>query len=95
MPEGSAWVRFAGDGLVVEGPCVVTALLWRCDKNDETCEIYDGLDAVSGKLFTELIGDAKMSYSFNLGDGVRFDNGVYVDQTTTNDVITVCFRNVE
>lgn len=92
MPEASGFVRTAGDGCAVEGPCVVTGFVWYCDKNDEQCLIYDGLDAVSGKPFTELIGDGKTTNVIGLGTGVRFDNGVYVDQTTTLDVITVLFR---
>lgn len=92
MPVPSGWVRIAGDGLAVEGACVVTAILWRCDKNNEMCAIYDGLDAVSGKAFATLIGDADSFYPLDLGGGVQFDGGVYVDQTTTLDEVTICFR---
>lgn len=92
MPDPAGWVRVAGDGLVAEGPAVVTHILWRCDKNDEECHIYDGVDAISGKIFTKLIGDANKFYDFPFPSGVTFANGIYVDQTTVNDEITVCFR---
>lgn len=92
MGEPGGFVRIAGDGLVVEGSFVLLGLLWNCDKNDETCALYDGLDAVQGKPFAELIGDGNSFYDIPFGDGVRFDNGLYVDQTTANDVLTVIFR---
>lgn len=95
MPEGAAWVRKAGSGRVVQGRCVLLGFLWRCDKNDEECDVYDGLDATSGRPFTEMIGDGSSFYSFPLGEGIEFAEGIYVDQTTVNDVITVYFRQID
>lgn len=95
MPEPGGFVRVVGDGLVVEGSCVLLAYLWRCDKNNHTCAIYDGLDVTQGKLFAELIGRADTYYPFSFGDGVAFDSGLYVDQTNTDDALTVIFRQVE
>lgn len=91
MPQGKAFAVVKGDGLAVQGPCLLTDLVWRSDKNDDTCAIYDGLDALSGRLFHTLIGDGDTMYTLGFGAGIEFSNGVYVDQTRTDDVITVCF----
>lgn len=92
MPEGAAWVRVSGDGLAVEGPCLLLGILWRCDKNDDECLVYDGLDPTSGKPFTELVGDGDSFYHFDFGDGVEFASGVYIDQTRADDKATIYFR---
>lgn len=95
MPEGKAFAVVKGDGCAVQGPCLVTDILWYCDKNDETCAIYDGLDSASGRRFCTLIGDGKTFRRFGLGAGVLFSNGVYVDQTTVVDEVTICFRPLD
>lgn len=95
MPEASAFVRIAGDGLAAEWPCVVTGFVWRCNNNGDQCLIYDGLDSTSGKVFAKLIGGKDTFYPINLGGGVRFESGVYVDQSSKSCEITVLFRQVE
>lgn len=91
MLPADGFVRVLGDGLAVRGACVVKGILWRCDKNNEECKVYDGRDATSGRLFASLIGGADSLYHFDFGDGVVFHEGVYVDQTTNNDEFTVYF----
>jgi len=91
MPVGVGFARVVGDGLAVRGSCIVLGYLWRCDKNDEECHVYDGRDAVSGRSFTKLIGNGNSFYTANFGVGIDFSEGVYVDQTTTNDEFTVYF----
>lgn len=95
MPDGKAFVVVKGDGRAVQGPCLVTDILWYCDKNNETCAIYDGLDATAGRLFHTLKGDADSCYLFGFGDGIEFSSGVYVDQTSTDDVATICFYSLD
>jgi len=81
----------AGDGLAVRGGCVVKGILWRCDKNDEECNVYDGRDETSGRLFASFVGDGSSFYHFGFGDGITFTEGVYVDQTTVLDECTIYF----
>lgn len=95
MPEGAAWVRLAGSGRVVQGRCLILGALWRCNKNDEECLIYDGLDATSGRLFTKMVGDPDKFYPFDFGDGIEFAQGIYVDQTTVLDEVTIYFRQID
>jgi len=95
MPKGAAFVRIVGDGRAVVGPCRLLGLLWRCDKNDEECHVYDGLDATSGRLFARLVGDSDSIYSFEFDGGIEFAGGIYVDQTSKYDEMTVWFQMLE
>lgn len=92
MADGSGFVRIAGDGLVVEGPCIVTDLLLYTKSNNDQCIVYDGLDVTSGKLFLQFVGNDKETKHLHFGAGIQFNNGVFVDQSDTDDTVTVCFR---
>lgn len=87
----ASWVRIAGGGRIVQGPCVVVALVWYCKNQGNQCTIYDGLDAIAGKQFCKLSGGNTEVIHLPFGDGVQFANGIYVDQSTTNDELTICF----
>lgn len=92
MPEADGWVLVEGSGLVADTSIVVSGFLWHCSQNGNTCKIYDGPDATSGKLFATLIGDNDVFYSFGVGGGVGFENGLYVVQSTTSEQLTVIFQ---
>lgn len=94
MPGGAAWVRLVGDGQVVEWACRVTDIVLFFDKNDDTCSIYDGLDATSGKLFLTVVGDADETIHLSFADGANFQNGIYVDQSRASGAVTICFHQV-
>lgn len=94
MPEGDAWVRIKGDGLAVEGRCLVKGVLWYCKNQGNQCFLYDGLDVTSGKLFCHLSGGNTEAISLGFGEGVEFASGVYVDQSTTGDEATIIFRTL-
>lgn len=95
MPQGKAFVVVKGDGRAVQGPVLLTDILWYCASNGDQCLVYDGLDPDSGKFFCRLQGANDRNYHIGLGSGIAFSNGVYVDQSTTSDEATICFRHLD
>lgn len=92
MPgHATHWQRQVGDGLVYDGPCIVKTLVVSSGQTDEYHDIYDGRDATSGTKFCRVQCKTDETKVVNLGAGVLFGRGVYIDcQHTTNEV-TVCF----
>lgn len=85
------WVRLAADGLAVEGPCLVHTIIFTPNNNDEYAEVYDGRDATAGKLFCRVIMFREETAVVDLGQGVRFDRGVYVGVENLGDAVTIVF----
>jgi len=73
------WVRITGDGLVHTGPCLLTHIIMHPDATDDYADIYDGRDKTSGKKFARVRSATKGTRHVSLGQGVRFDIGLYVD----------------
>jgi hypothetical protein len=92
MPEGKAFAVVKGDGRAVEGRCVVTDILWYCKSQGNQLFVYDGLDATSGRFFCRMSAGNTENLDVHLGEGVEFASGVYVDQSSTDDEVTICFR---
>ena len=93
MPRN--WVRLAADGLAVEGPCLVHSIIFTPGGSDQYVNVYDGRDATAGKLFAEVIAKSEETRSVSLGQGVRFDRGVYVDVQDPGDAVTIVFTPLE
>lgn len=93
MPRN--WVRLAADGLAVEGPCLVHTLIFTPNNNDEYADVYDGRDAVAGKLFCRVIMFREETVVVDLGEGVPFDRGVFVDMENVGDAVTIVFTPLE
>lgn len=95
MPEGHAWVRQRGSGLVAEWPLRLINILWYCHGQGDEAFIYDGLDAITGRQFLKMSGSGSEVISIALGEGARFDHGLCVVQSRKDDEITFVFEQVE
>lgn len=93
MPRN--WVRLAASGLAVEGPCLVHSLIFTPNNNDESVDVYDGRDAVAGRLFCHVVMFREETTAIDLGAGVPFDRGVYVSMENVGDAVTVVFTPLE
>lgn len=85
------WVKIPGDGLVYDGPCIVKTIVFWPDANADYVDIYDGRDTTSGIKFARIEAAASTTQRLNLGNGVLFGRGVYVDGIDAAVETTVCF----
>ena len=85
------WRWIAGDGLIYDGPCIVTNILFWPGGADEEVLVYDGRDATSGRLFCKVLVKNEESRSVALGNGVLFGSGIYVDAQNSDDETTITF----
>jgi len=83
------WRRIAGSGVINTGPCVVKLIIFSPHTGTQKVDIYDGRDAVSGEKFCQINTQTFVVQSLNLGDGVLFGRGVYVDAEHRDDETTV------
>lgn len=95
MPEGSSWTLIRGDGLAVEGPCLLLGLIFWPDADADYVDVYDGHDATSGKLFCRIETPTSLTWSFCFGSKPRFDGGIYVDGIDGDVETTVIYEDVE
>jgi len=89
------WVRVVGDGLVYEGPCLVHSITLWPDADVDYAYVYDGHDAISGKLFCRLEASVSTTLHLGFGDGVPFDQGIYVDGVDAGVETTIVFTPLE
>jgi hypothetical protein len=85
------WERIAGDGLVCDGPCVLKAVVMWPDADGDYADIYDGRDTTSGERFARFESAVQTTVVCNLGDGVEFGKGLYVDGKDAAVETTVAF----
>lgn len=95
MPEGDGHVLVKGSGLAVEGPVVLHGLIFWPDSDADYADIYDGLEAVSGKKFCRIESSTSITWSWSFEHGVLFDHGIYVDGIDSAVETTVLFHNIE
>ena len=95
MPEQDGHVLIRGSGLAVEGPGVLHGLIFWPDEDADYADIYDGLDATTGKLFCRIETSTSTTWSWASEHGVLFDNGIYVAGKDADVETTVLFHNVE
>lgn len=87
----SSWRRIEGDGLVHAGPCIVKAIVFEPHAGQDWADVYDGRDATSGEKFCRVEAKTVTTVPVNLGDGVLFGRGIYVDGTDGDVRTTVTF----
>jgi len=85
------WVRVTTDGVVFSGPCLVHTIIATPAGQDEYVDVYDGRDATAGKLFCRVTTFREATKPINLGQGVPFDVGIYVDVQNVGDAVTIVF----
>lgn len=94
MPD-RRWVIVKGDGVAYSGPCVLhNVILWP-DVATDYVDIYDGRDATAGKKFCRLEADVDRTRHINLGYGVPFAVGIFIDGADTAVETTVVFTPLE
>lgn len=84
-------VRVIGDGLAYTGPCLLTHVIMHPDAADDYADVYDGRDATMGKKFARIRSSSTNTRHVALGQGVRFDVGIYVDGYDAAVETTVVF----
>lgn len=85
------WVRQVGDGLAYDGPCILKCAIMHTFTATDWTDLYDGRDATSGTKFCRLESSVLITRVLNLGDGVRFGRGIYIDADTDTVETTVAF----
>lgn len=85
------WVRVVGDGLVYDGPCVVTHIIFWPHTSTQYTDIYDGRDVTSGSKFCRIRAHSHHTRHIGLGQGVLFGRGIYIDAEHREDETTVAF----
>ena len=89
------WVHIYGDGLVYEGACLLHSVAMVPTTAGDQVTIYDGRDATSGKLFLRVVATIILTWAICFGDGIPFDQGIYVDGTDGDVETTVVFTPTE
>ena len=92
MPEGNAWVRIPGSGLAVEGACQVLGVIFWPNDDTDYADIYDGLDATSGKKFCRIESSTSITWCFCFAHPPEFSSGVYVKGVDDDVETTIVFR---
>lgn len=95
MPHADGFVLIKGSGLVVEGPGDLHGLIFWPDADADYADVYDGLDATSGKKFCRIETSTSITWSFHFDPGVHFENGIYVAGKDEAVETTVIFNPEE
>jgi len=91
MPENRRWVRIIGDGVAYVGSCLLQGVIFWPDVAADYVDIYDGRDATSGKKFCRIEAGVGEARHLNLGAGVPFATGIYIDGADSAVETTVTF----
>jgi len=92
MPEAAThWTRIVGDGLVYDSPCILKTIIFWPDAAGDYVDIYDGRDASTGNKFCRIEADIDETHIINLGNGVTFERGIYIDGIDSAVETTVTF----
>ena len=86
------WIRQVGAGVIWTGPCYLLRLLFYPVTAADTVSVYDGTDAMSGRLFHTLAAATVTTLEVSFGEGVRFEQGIYVNVAQGTDVVTAIFH---
>ena len=85
------WERVTGDGCIYEGPCIVKQIIFEPVSANDYAEIYDGRDATSGTKFAKVICTIVLTWPLDLGPGVLFGKGIYVNGIDGDVATTIGF----
>ena len=88
------WVRQEGTGVIWTGPCYVLHVLFHPDAGGDHVVLYDGVDALSGRVFHDLEAATATTLEVSFGEGVRFEQGIYVNMVDNSIKVTVVFQPV-
>jgi len=85
------WARIKQSDVAAVGHVHVTRVILEPAAAADYIEIYDGVDPTAGKLFAIMHAATRTTRTMNLGDGVHFDRGVYIEGSAAGVRSTVCF----
>ena len=95
MPQGASWVRIEGSGLAYQGRCLLYGILFWPDSDADHVDVYDGLDATSGKKFVRLETSTSITWCHCFSRPVEFSSGIYVKDIDEGTETTVLFEPLE
>ena len=94
MPN-QRWVRVRGSGQAWVGPCVISSIIFWPDSDADYADIYDGRDTTDGKKFCRIESSTSITWCFCFGEGVEFDEGVYIDDIDGGTETTIVLTPLE
>lgn len=86
---GFGWTRVISDSAINTGPCVVAGLIINASVDGGDVSLYDGNDALSGRLFDTFQGLANESKPIPFPAPVHFEQGIYIDVGSNITSVTV------
>lgn len=92
---GCAYVAILGSGRVHQGAALVKGIVFTPSVGARYIDVYDGLDVSSGELVLRIMSSTATTRSFMLGDGVRFNHGIYINTIAAAERTTVFFVPLE
>lgn len=92
--ERTRWVRQTGAGCVYTGPCLIFEIILQPVGDAEHVTVYDGRDAVDGKALVRLVAATTTTQQVSFGQGVRCDEGIYLDTGQATSIVTVVFQSL-
>lgn len=95
MADGAAWTLVKGDGVAVQGRCLLLGLIFWPDVDTDYVDIYDGLDSTSGRKFCRVETAVSTTRHVQFGQGVEFSSGVYVDGVDPAVQTTIIFEQLD
>lgn len=93
--ETTHWQLVAGDGIIYDGPCLVTHIIFYPYAGNDYVDIYDGRDTTSGKKFCRIHTGAQRTFHMGFGSGILFGHGIYVDGIDDDVETTVGYVPME
>ena len=97
MPEyndGSGWAWVRVDTIVNEGETLLYGCVILASAAGGEVQLFDGLDADSGRLISRIKGNANESIPIIFNKPLRLDRGLFVDVIASVSGILVCYDPV-
>lgn len=91
MTPSTHYLNVAGDGIAYKGSCILKAVIFHPDAAGDYADIYDGRDATSGTKVFRIENTVDSTLAANLGDGILFGKGIFVDGIDSAVETTVAF----
>lgn len=87
----SAYAQDNSDSLICKVPALLTGILIHSTDATGKITLYDGQDALSGRLFGNVASPSGTPFIYALHSPVLFENGIYVTVTATIEDYTIFY----
>lgn len=87
----SAFERGTVAKLICKVPALLTGVLIHSTDATGKVALYDGQDAISGRLFGNIASSSGTSFFYPVTHPILFESGIYVTVTATIEDYTICF----